>query len=175
MCSASNRKLAYQFEPVQDHEETTRLPSTIAEMEMLKPLFSRLLCPNLKCRKPSLVLENDKKKNSGLAISLIVRCSECGNDLNSTTTSSKYASAQSVFDVNRRAAAAASATGMGYAGLAFFSESKNIPVFHHKTFAAHTEVISDRSEVFSRDVMEEAVDTVKAASDCVSFDGSWHK
>ena len=184
VCSASKRKLSYQFEPVQDHEESTRLPSTIADLEMLKPLFSGLLCPNLKCRKPSLVLENDKKKNSGLAISLIVRCSECGNDLNSTMTSSKCAGAQSVFDVNRRATAAASATGMGYAGLANFSEFMNIPVVHHKTFAAHTKVISDRSEVFSRDVMEKAVETVKAAypeqtsnvKDIhVSFDGSWHK
>ena len=78
------------------------------------------------------MLENDKKKD----ISLIVWCSECGNDLNSTI-SSKCAGAQSVFDVNQRAAAAASATGIRYVGLANFSEFINIPVLHHNFCSAH--------------------------------------
>ena len=89
-----------------------------------------------------------------------------------------------MYDVNRRAVAAACATEMGYSGLCNFSEMMNIPALHHETFAGHTRTISERTEVFSQDVLEKAADTVKKAypeqtteiKDVhVSFDGSWHK
>ena len=184
VCSASKRKLGYCFNNEGNEQEIARLPSTITDLEMLKPLFSNLRCPNIKCRKPSLSLENFKSKNCGLAISLVVRCTTCGDEISSAMTSSKCDSAPSVYDVNRRAVAAACATGMGYSGLCNFSEMMNIPALHHKTFAGHTRTISERTEVFSQDVLEKAVETVKKAypeqtteiKDVhVSFDGSWHK
>lgn len=176
VCSASKRKLGYN-ETVNE-DTTSSLPSTIVDLESLKPLFSGLLCPT--CCTPSLSLMNNSKKNSGLSISLVVNCTFCG-EVSSAMTSQK---SSGIFDVNRRAVAAASATGMGYAGLCHFSEVMNIPALHHKTFAAHVKSISQRCSTFSRDVMEKAVEKVKEAysdqtSDIkdihVSFDGSWHK
>lgn len=46
----------------------------LVHLEMLKPLFSGLLYPKLKCCKPSLELEVNNQKNCGLAISLTVKC-----------------------------------------------------------------------------------------------------
>ncbi|XP_012945262.1 uncharacterized protein LOC106013609 [Aplysia californica] len=179
VCSASKRKLGYNNSGSPDQEVSTLLPSTIVELETLKPLFSGLLCPT--CCSPSLSLESNEHRNSGLAISLVVKCESCGDQLSSTMTSSKSGS---VFDVNRRAVAAACATGMGHAGLSNFSEIMNVPSLHHKTFAVHTTAISDKCSIFSRDILKKSVQKVKEAyqeqtSDVkdihVSFDGSWQK
>jgi len=180
VCSASKRKLGYNSDEPLDDQQTNSLPSTITDLETLRPLFANLLCPS--CFTPSLSLENDRNKNSGLAISLVVRCVNCCEDLTSTMTSNKCGG--SIYDVNRRAVAAASATGMGYSGLCNFSEIMNVPSLHHKTYAVHTKSISDKCEIFSNDRLATAVEKVKQQySDQpsgikdihVSFDGSWHK
>ena len=91
VCYASKRKLGYCFNNEDNKQEIARLPSTITDPEMLKPLFSNLRCPNLKGRQPSLSLENTKSKNCGLAISLVVLCTTCGDEISSAMTSAKCA------------------------------------------------------------------------------------
>ena len=91
VCSASKRKLGYCFNNEDNKQEIARLPSAITDLEMLKPLFSNLRCPNLKCRQPSLSLENTKSKNCGRAISLVVWCTTCGDEISSAMTSAKCA------------------------------------------------------------------------------------
>lgn len=182
--SASKRKLSYLSPEVQasmnETEESEKvLPSTIVDLEILKTLFLGLLCPH--CLQPSLALEDNHSKKTGLAISLSVKCNVCNEELTNSYTSKRC---DTYFEVNRRAVAASTATGMGYSGLCNFSELMNIPSLHHKTFALHLKSVSTRCEDFSRESLAAAVQKVKDAypeqdsniKDIhVSFDGSWHK
>ena len=184
--SASKRKLSYEYCSTTGDESTPpdtpdrKLPCTICSVDCLSPLIEATLCPH--CFQQTLTLTVDNNRNCGLAICLVVYCKNCQTEVKSVFTSEKCDT--HVFDVNRRAVATACATGMGWAGLANFSEFMNIPILHQRTFTDHVKKINCQASQFSRDSMASAVREVKRAySDQqeeiknihVSFDGSWHK
>ena len=182
--SASKRKLGYQFCSASDSQPADEtLPSTICNLDCLRPLIEATLCPL--CCAQTLTLKVDAKRSSGLSLCVVTFCTACDTEIQSVMTSKKLHCGTKVEDVNRRATAAACATGMGVAGLNNFCEIMNIPGMHHRTFNRHVKAIDQRVGDFSRESMQEAVKQVRraypeqAGQDIidvhVSYDGSWHK